>query len=71
MFGNVKKYITMELVREMYLEYIRVNKDPVQYEFRWGERAYQEVKKKDLLEFACSVSFLIFLLLKFPNPELF
>ncbi|KAG8200216.1 hypothetical protein JTE90_024995 [Oedothorax gibbosus] len=54
-FGNIKKYITVELVKEMYFEYVRVNKDPIQYELRWGERAHQEVKKKDLLEFACSI----------------
>ncbi|XP_042909631.1 non-structural maintenance of chromosomes element 3 homolog isoform X2 [Parasteatoda tepidariorum] len=54
-FGDVRGYLTKELVKQNYLEHKCINKDPPQYEFCWGERAYQEVDKKDLLKFACLI----------------
>ena len=51
-FGDVKKLITHELVRQMYLEQTKVpNCDPPQFEYRWGQRAFHETSKRQLLEF--------------------
>ncbi|XP_051947690.1 necdin-like 2 isoform X1 [Xyrauchen texanus] len=51
-FGDVKKVITDEFVRQKYLEYVKIpHTDPVEYEFRWGLRAEKEVSKLKLLEF--------------------
>ncbi|CAM1308583.1 NDNL2 (predicted) [Pycnogonum litorale] len=56
-FGNVKKLITTEFVRQLYLEYNRVEgKDPPVYEFKWGPRADLEISKRDILGFVCHVS---------------
>ncbi|XP_028669543.1 necdin-like 2 [Erpetoichthys calabaricus] len=50
-FGDVKKLITEEFVRQRYLEYARVpHTDPIEYEFRWGLRAEKELSKMKLLE---------------------
>lgn len=51
-FGDVKKLVTDEFVRQRYLEYVRVpHTEPVEYEFRWGQRAEVEVSKAKILEF--------------------
>ncbi|XP_061758866.1 necdin-like 2 isoform X1 [Nerophis ophidion] len=51
-FGDVKKLITDEFVRQRYLEYVRVSHtDPPEYEFSWGQRADVEVSKTKILEF--------------------
>ncbi|XP_017205209.1 melanoma-associated antigen B16 [Oryctolagus cuniculus] len=51
-FGDVKKFITKELVKEKYLEYRKVaNNDIAQYEFLWGPRTYAETSKMRVLEF--------------------
>ncbi|XP_054629107.1 necdin-like 2 isoform X2 [Dunckerocampus dactyliophorus] len=51
-FGDVKKLITDEFVRQRYLEYVRVpHTDPPEYEFHWGQRADLEVSKAKILEF--------------------
>ncbi|XP_062316452.1 necdin-like 2 isoform X3 [Osmerus eperlanus] len=51
-FGDVKKMVTDEFVRQRYLEYVRVpHTEPVEFEFRWGQRADIEVSKVKLLEF--------------------
>ncbi|KAG5281747.1 hypothetical protein AALO_G00048360 [Alosa alosa] len=50
-FGDVKKLVTDEFVRQKYLEYVRIpHTEPVECEFRWGVRAEKEVAKKKLLE---------------------
>ncbi|KFM72768.1 Melanoma-associated antigen D2, partial [Stegodyphus mimosarum] len=54
-FGDVQKYINSELVKQMYLDYVCISKDPPHYEYRWGPRAESEVDKSDLLHFACLV----------------
>ncbi|KAM3872145.1 non-structural maintenance of chromosomes element 3 homolog [Diretmus argenteus] len=51
-FGNVKKLVTDEFVRQRYLELVRIpHTDPFEYEFRWGQRAELEVSKEKILEF--------------------
>uniref|UniRef100_A0A672RVC9 Necdin-like 2 n=1 Tax=Sinocyclocheilus grahami TaxID=75366 RepID=A0A672RVC9_SINGR len=51
-FGDVKKMVTDEFVRQKYLEYVKIpHTEPVGYEFRWGLRAEKEVFKLKLLEF--------------------
>ncbi|XP_068188753.1 necdin-like 2 isoform X2 [Antennarius striatus] len=51
-FGDVKRVVTDEFVRQRYLEYMRVpHTDPVEHEFRWGQRAAVEVSQAKILEF--------------------
>ncbi|XP_074500905.1 necdin-like 2 [Sebastes fasciatus] len=51
-FGDVKKVVTDEFVRQRYLEYVRIpHTEPVEHEFRWGQRADVEVSKAKILEF--------------------
>ncbi|KAK9953877.1 hypothetical protein ABG768_015997 [Culter alburnus] len=51
-FGDVKKVVTDEFVRQKYLEYVKIpHTEPVEYEFRWGLRAEKEVSKLKILEF--------------------
>ncbi|XP_036448200.1 necdin-like 2 [Colossoma macropomum] len=51
-FGDVKKVIIDEFVRQKYLEYVRIpHTDPLEFEFRWGQRAEKEVSKMKMLEF--------------------
>ncbi|XP_067118535.1 non-structural maintenance of chromosomes element 3 homolog [Centruroides vittatus] len=55
-FGDVKKLVTAEFVRQLYLEYSRIQgSDPARYEFRWGPRASLEVSKRDILELVCKI----------------
>ncbi|KAM8831131.1 necdin-like 2 [Synchiropus picturatus] len=51
-FGDVKKLVTEEFVRQKYLEYTRIpHTDPTEHEFQWGPRAHLEVSKPGILEF--------------------
>ncbi|XP_066528160.1 necdin-like 2 [Hoplias malabaricus] len=51
-FGDVKKVVTDEFVRQRYLEYVRIpHTEPLEFEIRWGQRAEKEVSKMKLLEF--------------------
>ncbi|XP_026223125.1 necdin-like 2 isoform X2 [Anabas testudineus] len=51
-FGDVKKVLTDEFVRQRYLEYVRIpHTEPVEHEFHWGQRADLEVSKAKILEF--------------------
>ncbi|NP_001016930.1 NSE3 homolog, SMC5-SMC6 complex component [Xenopus tropicalis] len=55
-FGDVKKLITEEFVKQKYLEYSKVlHTDPVEYEFRWGQRAFKETSKMQVLEFVSKI----------------
>ncbi|KAM5221378.1 melanoma-associated antigen B16-like [Ctenodactylus gundi] len=55
-FGDPRKLITEDFVKEKYLEYRPVaNSDPVHYEFLWGPRAYAETTKMKVLEFFAKV----------------
>ncbi|XP_008585189.1 PREDICTED: melanoma-associated antigen B10-like [Galeopterus variegatus] len=51
-FGEPRKLLTEDLVKENYLEYRQVpNSDPPSFEFLWGPRAYAETSKMKVLEF--------------------
>lgn len=51
-FGDVKRVITDEFVRQRYLEYVRIpHTEPIEHELRWGQRAELEVSKIKILEF--------------------
>ncbi|CAK6450565.1 unnamed protein product [Pipistrellus nathusii] len=51
-FGEPRKLLTQDLVREKYLVYQLVpDTDPPRYEFLWGPRAHAETSKKKILEF--------------------
>ncbi|OWF48308.1 non-structural maintenance of chromosomes element 3 homolog [Mizuhopecten yessoensis] len=51
-FGDSKKLITQEFAKQGYIEYTRQqNSDPPVYEFRWGQRAKQEISRKNCLDF--------------------
>ncbi|KAK6467259.1 necdin-like 2 [Huso huso] len=55
-FGDVRKLVVDEFVRQKYLEYVRVpHTDPVEFEFRWGLRAENQVSKRKVLEFFSKV----------------
>uniref|UniRef100_A0A8C8ZQM5 MAGE family member D2 n=1 Tax=Prolemur simus TaxID=1328070 RepID=A0A8C8ZQM5_PROSS len=56
LFGDVKKLVTDEFVKQKYLDYARVpNSNPPEYEFFWGLRSYYETSKMKVLKFACKV----------------
>uniref|UniRef100_A0A8C3X4I1 MAGE domain-containing protein n=1 Tax=Catagonus wagneri TaxID=51154 RepID=A0A8C3X4I1_9CETA len=56
LFGEVRKLITDEFVKQKYLEYERVpNSRPPEYEFFWGLHSYHETSKMKVLKFACKV----------------
>ncbi|XP_062940618.1 melanoma-associated antigen B10-like [Cynocephalus volans] len=51
-FGEPRKLLTEDWVKEKYLEYRQVpNSDPPSYQFLWGPRAYAETSKMKVLEF--------------------
>ncbi|XP_076095313.1 non-structural maintenance of chromosomes element 3 homolog isoform X1 [Mytilus galloprovincialis] len=55
-FGDTKKLLTQEFVRQGYIEYIRQpNTDPAVYDFRWGQRARHEISKRTCLNFVCQL----------------
>ncbi|XP_025296752.1 melanoma-associated antigen B10 [Canis lupus dingo] len=59
-FGEPRKLITEDLVKEEYLEYRQVaNSDPPRYEFLWGPRAYAETSKMKVLEFLAKVHYTV------------
>ncbi|XP_040599888.1 uncharacterized protein LOC101831070 [Mesocricetus auratus] len=56
-FGEPRKLITNDLVKEKYLEYRKVvGSDPPSYEFLWGPRANAETTKMKVLEFLAKVN---------------
>ena len=56
MFGEPRKFITEDLVREEFLEYRQVpGSDPPRYEFLWGPKALTESGKTKVLEFLAKV----------------
>uniref|UniRef100_A0A8C0E6L5 MAGE domain-containing protein n=1 Tax=Balaenoptera musculus TaxID=9771 RepID=A0A8C0E6L5_BALMU len=56
-YGEPRKLITKDLVKEQYLEYRQVSdSDPPHYEFLWGPRAYAETSKMKVLEFFAEIS---------------
>ncbi|XP_045646415.1 LOW QUALITY PROTEIN: melanoma-associated antigen B16-like [Ursus americanus] len=55
-FGEPRKLITKDFVKEKYLEYRQVaNSDPARFEFLWGPRAHAETTKMRVLEFLAKV----------------
>lgn len=51
-FGDVRKLVTVEFVRQMYIEYSRIpDSDPPKFQFRWGQRAEAEISHFELLKF--------------------
>ncbi|XP_045326685.1 melanoma-associated antigen B1-like [Leopardus geoffroyi] len=55
-FGDPRKLITQDLVKEKYLEYRQVpGSNPPVYEFLWGQRAHAETSKMKILEFLAKV----------------
>uniref|UniRef100_A0A8D2J5Y6 MAGE domain-containing protein n=1 Tax=Varanus komodoensis TaxID=61221 RepID=A0A8D2J5Y6_VARKO len=55
-FGDVKKLVTEEFVRQKYLEYTRIpHTDPREFEFKWGPRATKETSKKQILQFVAKI----------------
>ncbi|XP_075041045.1 non-structural maintenance of chromosomes element 3 homolog [Mixophyes fleayi] len=55
-FGDVKKLLTDEFVKQKYLEYTKIpHTDPMEYEFRWGPRAFKETSKMKILEFVSKI----------------
>ncbi|XP_037369005.1 melanoma-associated antigen B2-like [Talpa occidentalis] len=56
-FGEPRKLITQDLVREQYLKYRQIlGSDPPRYEFLWGPRAHAETSKMKVLEFLAKVN---------------
>ncbi|XP_060992463.1 melanoma-associated antigen B2-like [Dama dama] len=56
-FGDTRKFLTEDLVREEYVEYRQVpGSDPPRYEFLWGPRALMESNKMKVLEFLAKVN---------------
>jgi len=54
-FGDPDKLIT-EFVKQMYLEKNKINVAKGQvWQFKWGLRAYHEIKMKDVLRFTASI----------------
>ncbi|XP_012859357.1 non-structural maintenance of chromosomes element 3 homolog [Echinops telfairi] len=55
-FGDTKKLITEDFVRQRYLEYRRIpHTDPVDYELQWGPRTHLETSKMKVLKFVAKV----------------
>ncbi|XP_053328896.1 non-structural maintenance of chromosomes element 3 homolog isoform X2 [Spea bombifrons] len=55
-FGDVRKLVTDEFVKQKYLEYNKIlHTDPLEYEFCWGPRAYKETSKMKILEFVSMI----------------
>ncbi|XP_020033798.1 non-structural maintenance of chromosomes element 3 homolog [Castor canadensis] len=55
-FGDPKKLITEDFVRQRYLEYRRIpHTDPVDYELQWGPRTHLETSKMKVLKFVAKV----------------
>ncbi|XP_053375568.1 non-structural maintenance of chromosomes element 3 homolog [Mercenaria mercenaria] len=55
-FNDVKKLIMQEWVRQCYLEITRMpNTDPPLSEIKWGQRAQQEITKRNVLSFVSKI----------------
>ncbi|XP_064593184.1 non-structural maintenance of chromosomes element 3 homolog isoform X3 [Zonotrichia leucophrys gambelii] len=55
-FGDVKKLVTEEFVRQKYLEITPTPlTDPPEFKFQWGPRAEKETSKKDVLNFVAKM----------------
>ncbi|XP_058684617.1 non-structural maintenance of chromosomes element 3 homolog [Poecile atricapillus] len=55
-FGDVRKLVTEEFVRQKYLETTPIPlTDPPESKFQWGPRAEKETSKKDVLNFVAKI----------------
>nr|XP_048305781.1 melanoma-associated antigen B4-like [Myodes glareolus] len=55
-FGDIRKLITEDLVREEYIEYRQVpHSDPQSYEFLWGPKAYAETSQIKVMDFLAKI----------------
>ncbi|NXI35637.1 NSE3 protein, partial [Galbula dea] len=55
-FGDVKKLLTEEFVRQKYLEITPTPMtDPPEFTYQWGPRAAKETSKRDVLHFVAKV----------------
>ncbi|XP_062454678.1 non-structural maintenance of chromosomes element 3 homolog isoform X2 [Rhea pennata] len=55
-FGDVKKLVMEEFVRQKYLEISPIPlTDPVEFKFQWGPRATKETSKKEMLHFVAKI----------------
>ncbi|XP_053857878.1 LOW QUALITY PROTEIN: non-structural maintenance of chromosomes element 3 homolog [Vidua macroura] len=55
-FGDVRKLVTEEFVRQKYLETTAIPlTDPPEFKYQWGPRAEKETSKKDVLNFVAKV----------------
>ncbi|XP_055645871.1 non-structural maintenance of chromosomes element 3 homolog isoform X1 [Falco peregrinus] len=55
-FGDVKKLVTEEFVRQKYLEITPIPlTDPPEFKYQWGLRAAKEISKKDVLRFVAKI----------------
>ncbi|XP_056396240.1 non-structural maintenance of chromosomes element 3 homolog [Hyla sarda] len=55
-FGDVRKLVTDEFVKQKYLEYNKIpHTDPPECEFRWGPRACKETSKMKILDFVSKI----------------
>ncbi|KAF1418834.1 hypothetical protein FQV23_0014206, partial [Spheniscus humboldti] len=55
-FGDVKKLVTEEFVRQKYLEITPIPlTDPPEFKYQWGPRAAKETSKRDVLRFVAKV----------------
>ncbi|NXY63082.1 NSE3 protein, partial [Callaeas wilsoni] len=55
-FGDVRKLVTEEFVRQKYLEATPIPlTDPPEFKYQWGPRAEKEISKKDVLNFVAKI----------------
>lgn len=55
-FGNVSKLIYQEFVKQKYIDITQdTATDPPTREYRWGERAHQELSKRNVIDLVCKV----------------
>ncbi|KAI1229699.1 hypothetical protein IHE44_0010881 [Lamprotornis superbus] len=55
-FGDVRKLVTEEFVRQKYLETTPIPlTDPPEFKYQWGPRAEKETSKKDVLNFVAKI----------------
>ncbi|NWV48549.1 NSE3 protein, partial [Daphoenositta chrysoptera] len=55
-FGDVRKLVTDEFVRQKYLESTLIPlTDPPEFKYQWGPRAEKETSKKDVLNFVAKI----------------
>ncbi|XP_039567153.1 non-structural maintenance of chromosomes element 3 homolog isoform X4 [Passer montanus] len=55
-FGDVRKLVTEEFVRQKYLETTPIPlTDPPEFKYQWGPRAEKETSKKDVLSFVAKM----------------